>query len=143
MSEVLRVTQLGRVIVSLAGHPGDVALLLHRPDHPRHRYRLPAQRVVVRDQHVDGDPGEAVISHQLPSWSVVLPVGVKSVEEILKYKYIISAPGNDKDSGLQWKLASNSIVLMPKPLTESWFMESKLEKLSKGMTLTLFDQQAA
>ena len=50
-----------------------------------------------------------------------------SVEEMLKYKYIISAPGNDKDSGLQWKLASNSIVLMPKPLTESWFMESKLE----------------
>ncbi len=50
-----------------------------------------------------------------------------SVEEMLKYKYIISAPGNDKDSGLQWKLASNSIVLMPKPLTHTWFMESELE----------------
>ena len=50
-----------------------------------------------------------------------------SVEEMLKYKYIISAPGNDKDSGLQWKLASNSIVLMPKPLTHTWLMESELE----------------
>ena len=46
---------------------------------------------------------------------------------MLRYKYIISAPGNDKDNGLQWKLASNSVVLMARPLTHTWLMESELE----------------
>jgi hypothetical protein len=50
-----------------------------------------------------------------------------SVKDMLKFKYIISAPGNDKDSGLQWKLASNSIVLMPIPKTHSWLMENLLQ----------------
>lgn len=49
------------------------------------------------------------------------------IKEMLRYKYIISAPGNDKDSGLQWKMASKSVVLMPRPLTHTWFMESELE----------------
>ena len=46
---------------------------------------------------------------------------------MLKYKYIISLEGNDKDSGLNWKLASNSLVLMPIPKFESWLMEGKLK----------------
>lgn len=49
-----------------------------------------------------------------------------SINEMLKYKYIISLPGNDKDSGLAWKLASNSLVIMPKPYIESWLMEGLL-----------------
>ena len=49
-----------------------------------------------------------------------------SVEEMLKYKFIISVEGNDKDSGLNWKLNSNSLVLMPKPTISSWLMESEL-----------------
>ena len=48
------------------------------------------------------------------------------IEEMLKYKYIISIPGNDKDSGINWKLASNSVVLMCKPNIISWLMESTL-----------------
>jgi hypothetical protein len=44
----------------------------------------------------------------------------------LKYKYIISVEGNDKDSGLNWKLNSNSLVLMPRPRIESWLMETTL-----------------
>ena len=51
------------------------------------------------------------------------PVGP---EEMLKYRYIISARGNDKDSGLNWKLCSNSVVLMCPPETTSWLMESLL-----------------
>mgnify|MGYP001183141763 CR=1 FL=1 len=53
--------------------------------------------------------------------------GNLSVNKMLAYKFVVSAPGNDKDSGLAWKLHSNSLVLMPKPLTHSWFMESELE----------------
>lgn len=49
-----------------------------------------------------------------------------SVEEMLKYKYILSVEGNDKDSGLNWKLNSNSLVLMSKPRVTSWLMETKL-----------------
>jgi len=50
-----------------------------------------------------------------------------SIHEMLDYKYIISIPGNDKDSGLNWKLASNSVVLMAPPKMESWLMEGLLE----------------
>jgi hypothetical protein len=48
------------------------------------------------------------------------------ISHFLEYKYIISVQGNDKDSGLQWKLNSNSLVLMTKPTVTSWLMETKL-----------------
>lgn len=49
-----------------------------------------------------------------------------SVAEMLTYRLILSLPGNDKDSGLAWKLISNSVVIMPKPRQESWIVESQL-----------------
>lgn len=49
-----------------------------------------------------------------------------SPQKMLEHKYIISVEGNDKDSGLNWKLNSNSLVLMPKPLSTTWLMERKL-----------------
>ncbi len=49
-----------------------------------------------------------------------------TVDEQMAYRYIVSARGNDKDSGLNWKLASGSVVLMTKPHIESWLMESTL-----------------
>ena len=52
--------------------------------------------------------------------------GEKSIDEILQYKYIISVEGNDKDSGLNWKLNSNSVILMCKPSLSSWLMEETL-----------------
>ena len=52
---------------------------------------------------------------------------VQDILGIIKYKYIISVDGNDKDSGLNWKLASDSLVFMNHPKIESWLMESKLE----------------
>ena len=48
-------------------------------------------------------------------------------EDMVKYRYIVSARGNDKDSGLNWKLCTNSVVLMCPPETTSWLMESLLE----------------
>ena len=49
-----------------------------------------------------------------------------NLEKFLKYKYILSVEGNDKDSGINWKLNSNSLVLMVKPTACSWLMESTL-----------------
>lgn len=48
------------------------------------------------------------------------------IQYLRNYKYIISIEGNDKDSGLNWKLMSNSVVLMAKPIYNSWLMEEKL-----------------
>ena len=45
---------------------------------------------------------------------------------MLKYKYILSVEGNDKDSGLNWKLKSKSVVFMTKPRFISWLMEDHL-----------------
>jgi len=47
--------------------------------------------------------------------------------ELLTYKYIISLEGADVASNLKWILASNSVVLMPRPCIESWFLESRLK----------------
>ena len=52
--------------------------------------------------------------------------GKCDISHFLKFKYIISVEGNDKDSGLNWKLNSNSLVLMPRPRVTSWLMETTL-----------------
>lgn len=48
------------------------------------------------------------------------------INHFLKFKYILSIEGNDKDSGLNWKLNSNSLVFMAKPRVTSWLMETTL-----------------
>jgi hypothetical protein len=52
--------------------------------------------------------------------------GNMSINKMLGYKYILSIEGNDKDSGLNWKLNSNSLIFMAKPTIVSWLMESLL-----------------
>lgn len=47
--------------------------------------------------------------------------------EMCSYKYILSVEGNDKDSGLNWKLTTKSVVFMPRPRVVSWLMKSTLE----------------
>ena len=49
-----------------------------------------------------------------------------SKKQLLEYKYILSVRGNDKDSGLNWKLASKSVVFMARPTINTWLMESEL-----------------
>lgn len=53
--------------------------------------------------------------------------GIKQMQGLLKYKYILSVEGNDKDTGINWKLNSNSLVFMAKPTISSWLMESTLK----------------
>jgi len=49
-----------------------------------------------------------------------------SIRDMLTYKYILSVEGNDVASNLKWALYSNSVVLMPLPMIESWILESHL-----------------
>ncbi len=49
-----------------------------------------------------------------------------SIDEHLKYKFILCIEGNDVASNLKWVMSSNSLAVMPKPTYETWFMEGKL-----------------
>lgn len=49
-----------------------------------------------------------------------------TIEEHLKYKFILCLEGNDVASNLKWVMSSNSLAVMPKPKYETWFMEGSL-----------------
>lgn len=49
-----------------------------------------------------------------------------TINEHLKYKFILTLEGNDVASNLKWVMSSNSIAVMPTPKYETWFMEGKL-----------------
>jgi len=49
-----------------------------------------------------------------------------SLSTLLQYKYLLSVEGNDVATNLKWILASNSLVVMPKPQITSWLMEDAL-----------------
>lgn len=49
-----------------------------------------------------------------------------TVEEHLKYRYIMALEGVDVASNLKWVMSSNSIAVMPRPTYETWFMEGTL-----------------
>jgi len=49
-----------------------------------------------------------------------------SLNEQLRYKFLIAIEGNDVASNLKWAMSSNSLVLMSKPQYETWFMEGTL-----------------
>ncbi len=50
-----------------------------------------------------------------------------SLQDQLKYKFIIAVEGNDVASNLAWILLSNSIPICPTHFIESWFCEGKLK----------------
>lgn len=49
-----------------------------------------------------------------------------SIEDHLKFKFIMCVEGVDVATNLKWVMSSNSIAVMPKPKIESWFMENML-----------------
>jgi hypothetical protein len=49
-----------------------------------------------------------------------------SIQDQLKYKFILSIEGNEVASNLKWIMASNSLCFMVKPKFETWFMEGTL-----------------
>ncbi|MFI3239755.1 MAG: glycosyl transferase family 90 [Bacteroidales bacterium] len=52
--------------------------------------------------------------------------GKMTINEQLKYKFILALEGNDVASNLKWVMSSNSIAVMPTPEFETWFMEGRL-----------------
>lgn len=52
--------------------------------------------------------------------------GSCDIATFLEHKFILSLEGNDKDSGINWKLNSDCVVVMPKPRHTSWLMEDTL-----------------
>ena len=49
-----------------------------------------------------------------------------SVCDQLKYRYIVIPEDNETAYNLKWIMSSNSIAVMPRPTTETWFMEGTL-----------------
>ncbi|MGO1298066.1 MAG: glycosyl transferase family 90 [Vibrio sp.] len=49
-----------------------------------------------------------------------------SIEDQLKFKFILSLEGKDVATNLKWIMSSNSLALSPKLRYETWFMEGKL-----------------
>ncbi len=49
-----------------------------------------------------------------------------TIEEHLKYKFILCLEGVDVASNLKWVMSSNSLAVMPQPKYETWFMEGRL-----------------
>lgn len=52
--------------------------------------------------------------------------GKLTLEQQLRYKFILAIEGNDVASNLKWVMSSNSIAMMPEPEYETWFMEGRL-----------------
>jgi len=50
-----------------------------------------------------------------------------TIDEQLKFKYLICLEGNDVATSLKWSLLSNSVVIMSKPIIEGWLMEGLLQ----------------
>lgn len=88
-----------------------------------------ANRLVLVEKYFNNEDVDIGFSRVLPEFHKEYGHLIKnsmSLEEMCRYKYIISVEGNDKDSGLNWKLRSKSVVLMPKPTITSWLMEETL-----------------
>lgn len=49
-----------------------------------------------------------------------------SIEDQLRYKFVLSLEGKDVATNLKWIMSSNSLCFMPKPRFETWFMEGRL-----------------
>lgn len=93
-----------------------------KPEHPANRFTL-----VTKWFNTDSDIDVAFssICQNRDNYKQYLKPHA-SFDIFIKYKYLLSVHGNDKDSGLNWKLASNSLVLMAKPRAFSWLMEDIL-----------------
>ena len=93
-----------------------------QPSRPANRFTL-VEKYFRKHPEIDvGFNGICQGKHEYVKYKIA---GM-TVTELLKHKYILAVEGNDKASGLNWALASNSLVFMPKPTKFSWLMEDKL-----------------
>lgn len=97
-------------------------------DKHRERTRMMAvsKYFQASDSRIDVGFSEIVHGDECPDANKYLKRPM-SVRGQLRYKFILVVDGNDKASGLQWVLASNSVPFMVEPMWESWLMESSLK----------------
>ncbi len=50
-----------------------------------------------------------------------------TIDQQLRYKFILCMEGNDVATNLKWVLSSSSVAVMPAPKFETWFMEGSLK----------------
>ena len=93
-----------------------------QPDNPASRFKLVTK---YYNKYPNIDVGFSFICQGKDDFKKYVKNRLK-ITDMLKYKYIISVEGNDKDSGLNWKLNSNSVILMAKPRITTWLMETTL-----------------
>lgn len=73
---------------------------------------------------------DAYLCAKLPELAKELKKHVKDrawQDKHLQYKYLPAIEGNDKSSAIPWILATNSVLIMPKPRYYSWLCEPWLE----------------
>ena len=93
-----------------------------QPSNPASRFKLVTE---YYNKYTNIDVGFSFICQGKENFKKYVK-GKLNINQMLKYKYIISVEGNDKDSGLNWKLNSNSVILMAKPRITTWLMETTL-----------------
>ncbi len=69
------------------------------------------------------DAGQSNPSQEHPEWQKEF----MSIQDQLRYKFIVCLEGNDVATNLKWAMSSNSVVVTPKMRFETWFMEGKLK----------------
>ena len=77
------------------------------------------------NKYTDIDIGFSSIVQDKNNYSKYIK-SYNNYNDFLKYKFILSIHGNDADTDISWKLASNSVVFMAKPRYFTWFMEDML-----------------
>jgi len=91
---------------------------------------LPGSRMMLVSKHFDKDSridvGMSLLVQDCDEARLYYK-GPMTMRELLERKYILVVNGNDKATGLNWILASNSVPFMIEPTIESWLVESSLK----------------
>jgi len=125
-----------------AGHENSVILKLNKLRH----FRWAPDPVPFRDKKPSAVWRGTPLTHQRqqfvrtfynhPSFDIghsrhlvddLLPKGPLSHKAQKEHKFFVSIEGNDVATSLKWAMASNMLVMSPRPRYETWFMEGQLE----------------
>lgn len=84
----------------------------------------PLRRTFVQQYygHPLCDVGQTNSKKEDVAWQVPF----MSIKDQLTYKMVCCPEGNDVATNLKWAMSSQSLVVMPRPTAETWFMEGRL-----------------
>lgn len=81
----------------------------------------------IKPARIDRNPLTRSLFKRIPQRQFEKATGVQSIQEMLKYRYLLSVEGNDVATGLKWMLYSRSVIFMPPPTVESWALEGWMQ----------------